>query len=52
MEIDGGPLGIITDRDMVTRAVADGQDPGAVRWSEICTPMFRTVTGLIHRSMK
>ena len=24
---DGGSLGIVTDRDIVTRAVADGRDP-------------------------
>ena len=34
---DGGPLGIVTDRDIVTRAVAVGRDPDDVRLGEICT---------------
>jgi CBS domain-containing protein len=41
---DGGPLGIVTDRDIVTRAVADGRDPAEVRLGEICTPDVRTVS--------
>jgi CBS domain-containing protein len=41
---DDGPLGIVTDRDIVTRAVATGRDPSAVRLSEICTPDVRTVS--------
>ncbi len=41
---DGGTLGIVTDRDIVTRAVADGRDPAEVRLSEICTSDVKTVT--------
>ena len=41
---DGGTLGIVTDRDIVTRAVADGRDPTEVRLSEICTSDVKTVT--------
>jgi CBS domain-containing protein len=41
---DGGPLGIVTDRDIVTRAVADGRDPGDVRLGEICTSDVKTVS--------
>jgi len=40
---DGGPLGIVTDRDIVTRAVAVGRDPAEVRLGEICTSDVRTV---------
>jgi CBS domain-containing protein len=40
---DGGALGIVTDRDIVTRAVAAGRDPADVRLSEICTANVRTV---------
>jgi CBS domain-containing protein len=41
---DGGQLGIVTDRDIVTRAVAAGRDPEDVRLGEICTTNVRTVT--------
>ena len=41
---DGGSLGIVTDRDIVTRAVADGRDPSDVRLGEICTPDIKTVS--------
>ena len=40
---DGGPLGIVTDRDIVTRAIAAGRDPAAVPLAEICTPNVKTV---------
>jgi CBS domain-containing protein len=40
---DGGPLGIVTDRDIVTRAIAAGRDPAAVALAEICTPNVKTV---------
>jgi CBS domain-containing protein len=32
---NGGPLGIVTDRDIVTRAVAAGRDPENVHLGEI-----------------
>ena len=41
---EGGPLGIVTDRDIVTRAIAAGRDPSDVRLGEICTPNIRTVS--------
>ena len=41
---DGGSLGIVTDRDIVTRAVANGRDPSDVRLGEICTPDIKTVS--------
>ncbi len=41
---DGGSLGIVTDRDIVTRAVADGRDPSDVRLGEICTSDIKTVS--------
>jgi CBS domain-containing protein len=41
---DGGALGIVTDRDIVTRAVAEGRDPGDVRLSEICTSDLKSVS--------
>jgi CBS domain-containing protein len=39
----GGSLGIVTDRDIVTRAVAAGRDPTEVRLAEICTFNVETV---------
>lgn len=41
---DGGSLGIVTDRDIVTRAIAAGRNPAEVRLAEICTPNVKTVT--------
>jgi CBS domain-containing protein len=41
---DGGSLGIVTDRDIVTRAVATGQDPNEVRLGDICTNDIQTVS--------
>lgn len=38
-----GTLGIVTDRDIVTRAVASGRDPKKVHVGEICTPNVATV---------
>jgi CBS domain-containing protein len=40
---NGGPLGIVTDRDIVTRAVAAGRDPENVHLGEIATSNVRTV---------
>lgn len=37
--VDGGQLkGLVTDRDIVVRAVADGRDPAATAVGEICSP--------------
>jgi CBS domain-containing protein len=41
---DGGLLGIVTDRDIVTRAVAAGRDPGEVRLGDICTANVKSVS--------
>jgi CBS domain-containing protein len=41
---NGGPLGIVTDRDIVTRAVAAGQDPDEVRLGDIATTDVQTVS--------
>jgi CBS domain-containing protein len=35
---DGNPTGILTDRDIVVRAVADGRDPVQTRARDIITP--------------
>jgi CBS domain-containing protein len=41
---DGGKVrGIVTDRDVVVRAVADGRDPSAVRIGEICSDQLVTL---------
>jgi CBS domain-containing protein len=43
--VDGGKLaGILTDRDIVVRAVADGRDPSDVRVSDIRTEGVATLT--------
>jgi CBS domain-containing protein len=39
-----GSLGIVTDRDIVTRAVAEGRDPQQVRVGDICTRDVETVS--------
>jgi CBS domain-containing protein len=37
--VDGGRLkGLVTDRDIVVRAVADGRDPGRTTLAEVCSP--------------
>lgn len=36
--------GIVTDRDIVVRAVAEGRDPSTVRISEVCTVDVETVS--------
>jgi signal-transduction protein with cAMP-binding, CBS, and nucleotidyltransferase domain len=36
--------GIVTDRDIVIRTVAEGQDPSQVRLGDICTPDVATLT--------
>ncbi|MCI0686934.1 MAG: CBS domain-containing protein [Sporichthyaceae bacterium] len=40
-----GPLrGVVTDRDIVTRAIADGMDPTTTSVGDICSPEVVTVT--------
>jgi len=41
---NGGSLGIVTDRDIVTRAVANGRHPQDVRLGEICSSDVQTVS--------
>lgn len=37
--VDNGQLrGLVTDRDIVVRAVADGRDPGKTTLAEVCSP--------------
>ena len=35
---NGKLMGLVTDRDIVVRAVADGRDPGSTPVSEVCSP--------------
>jgi len=35
---DGHPLGIVTDRDLVTRVLAEGRDPTSVKLGDIMSP--------------
>lgn len=43
--VDGPTLrGIVTDRDIVTRVVAEGQDPGAVSLGDICSADLEAVS--------
>lgn len=42
--VDNGRLqGLVTDRDIVVRAAADGRDPGTTPVGEICSPDLVTV---------
>lgn len=41
---DGQLVGILTDRDVVLRAVADGVDPLTISCQSVCTPDPVTVT--------
>src|SRR5689334_21504497 len=37
--VDGGRLkGLVTDRDIVVRDVADGRDPGRTTLADVCSP--------------
>ena len=40
----GSVCGVVTDRDIVVRAVAEGRDPKSVTLGEICTAEVTTVT--------
>jgi CBS domain-containing protein len=44
IEEDGRPCGIVTDRDIAVRAVADGRDPERTPVSEICSKDLTTVS--------
>lgn len=39
---DGELCGIVTDRDIVVRAIAEGRDPDEVRVGDVCTHELRT----------
>jgi CBS domain-containing protein len=41
--VDNGQLkALVTDRDIVVRAVADGRDPGKTTIAEVCSPYLAT----------
>jgi CBS domain-containing protein len=40
----GRLMGIVTDRDIVVRCVAEGSDPDDIRLAEVCTPQVATLT--------
>jgi CBS domain-containing protein len=43
--MDGGQVcGIVTDRDIVVRAIADGKDPSATTLDEVCTRELVTLS--------
>lgn len=41
---DGALAGMVTDRDLVVRAVADGKDPSSCTVGDVCSPELVTVT--------
>ena len=41
---DGSICGVVTDRDIVVRTVADGHDPKSVKLAEICAGDITTVS--------
>ena len=45
---DGQLMGIITDRDITARVVAEGRDPGMVQVEEVMTPDTATVSPNEH----
>jgi CBS domain-containing protein len=44
VERDGSLCGIVTDRDIVVRAVADGRSPAEVRLGDICSRELATLS--------
>jgi CBS domain-containing protein len=44
IEENGQPCGIVTDRDIAVRAVADGRDPERTPVSEICSKDLTTIS--------
>jgi len=40
----GTVAGVVTDRDIVVRAIADGRRPGDARVQDVCTPSAVTMT--------
>lgn len=41
---EGGPKGIVTDRDIAVRAVAEGRDPGSTPVMDVCTSDLVTIS--------
>ena len=41
---EGQVVGILTDRDIVVRAIADGRDPGATNVGDVCSADVATLT--------
>ena len=41
---DGRLVGILTDRDIVVKAIADGRDPSSTQAGEVCTRDPQTLT--------
>jgi CBS domain-containing protein len=39
-----GLLGVVTDRDIVVRAIADGRDPSTTKLRDVCSADVETVT--------
>jgi CBS domain-containing protein len=44
VETNGRIAGIVTDRDIVVRAIAEGRAPGAVKLADICSELLVTVS--------
>ena len=44
VERDGTVCGIVTDRDIVVRAIAEGQDPTQAKLGDICSRDLTTLT--------
>src|SRR4051812_1524266 len=40
---DDGPCGVVTDRDIVVRAIADGRDPRTTTLEDVCSHQLVTV---------
>lgn len=43
VERDGAVCGIVTDRDIVVRAIAEGKDPKTVKLGDICSQELRSL---------
>ena len=41
---EGRVVGILTDRDIVVRAIADGRDPGSTNVGDVCSADVATLT--------
>jgi CBS domain-containing protein len=51
---NGSVAGIVTDRDIVVRAIADGKDPGSTRVSDVATmnPVTLTVDQTVEDAIR